>query len=160
MKKLILLVIGMIMTLNASAQFEEGKYYCGASLTGLDLNYSGNDKLKLGVAAKAGYLVADNWMLLAMASFNHSGNDDVKDYLSAGVGGRYYIIQNGLFMGVNAQLVHSKSYNDFMPGIELGYAFFVGRTVTIEPSVYYDQSIKSHSDYSRVGLRLGIGIYL
>ena len=47
-----------------------------------------------------------------------------------------------------------------MPGIELGYAFFLGKSVTIEPSVYYDQSIKNHSDYSKVGLKIGVGIYL
>lgn len=64
-------------------------------------------------------------------------------------------------MGLNARLVHGGSgYNDIMPGLELGYAFFLGKSVTIEPSVYYDQSIKNHSDYSKVGLRIGVGVYL
>ena len=47
-----------------------------------------------------------------------------------------------------------------MPGIEVGYAFFVSKTVTIEPAIYYDQSFKNHSDYSKIGLRVGFGIYL
>ena len=47
-----------------------------------------------------------------------------------------------------------------MPSVELGYAFFINRTVTIEPALYYEQSIKDHSKYSNVGLRLGLGIYL
>ena len=47
-----------------------------------------------------------------------------------------------------------------MPGLELGYAFFVSRTVTIEPSVYYNQSFKSHTNYSTVGFRIGVGIYI
>ena len=47
-----------------------------------------------------------------------------------------------------------------MPGIEVGYAFFLSHTITIEPSIYYQQSIKKHSDYSTIGLRLGFGIYL
>ena len=34
-------------------------------------------------------------------------------------------------------------YNDIMPGMEVGYAFFINRSVTIEPAIYYDQSIKS-----------------
>jgi len=46
-----------------------------------------------------------------------------------------------------------------MPGAELGYAFFVNRSVTNEPAVYYDHSFKN-SDYSTVGLKIGIGIYL
>ena len=47
-----------------------------------------------------------------------------------------------------------------MPGVEVGYAFFISRTVTIEPSVYYQQSFKDHSEYSKIGLRVGFGIYL
>lgn len=59
------------------------------------------------------------------------------------------------------KLLHANhNYNDIMPGIEVGYAFFVSRTVTIEPSLYYDQSFRRHSDYSKFGARLGIGVYL
>lgn len=161
MKKLFLLVIGLVMTVVANAQFEQGKYYCSGSLTGIGLSYSGTEKLNLGIEAKGGYLVADNWMVLAMAGYEHSGLDGVDDKFHAGLGGRFYIIENGLYMGVNTKLVHGGSgYNDLMPGIELGYAFFLGKSVTIEPSVYYDQSIKNHSDYSKVGLKIGVGIYL
>ena len=46
-----------------------------------------------------------------------------------------------------------------MPTIQLGYAFFLNRTVTIEPELYYNQSLKDHSDYSGFGLRIGFGIY-
>ena len=159
MKKILLFAVTVLMALTANAQFEKGKYYCNGSLTGLNLSYSGAEKFNLGVEAKGGYLLADNWMALAMAGYSHE--KDVDDKFSVGVGGRYYIIENGLYMGVNARLVHGgKGYNDFMPGIELGYAFFLGKSVTIEPAVYYDQSIKNHSDYSKVGLRVGIGVYL
>lgn len=159
MKKILLLAIGFLMTMTASAQFEQGKYYCNGSLTGINLSYSGAEKLSLGVEAKGGYLVADNWMALVMAGYSH--DEDVDDKFAVGVGGRYYIIQNGLYMGLNARLVLGGSgYNDIMPGLELGYAFFLGKSVTIEPSVYYDQSIKNHSDYSKVGLRIGVGVYL
>ncbi len=161
MKKLIMLAVGLVMTVAANAQFEHGKYYVSGSLTGLNMSYSGADKFNLGIEAKGGYMVADNWMALAMAGYSHSGQDGVDDTFQAGVGGRYYIIENGLYMGVNAKFVRgNSSYNDFMPGIELGYAFFLGRSVTVEPAVYYDQSIKNHSDYSKVGLRIGVGIYL
>ena len=42
----------------------------------------------------------------------------------------------------------------------MGYAYFLSRTVTLEPAIYYDQSFKSHSDYSTVGFKVGIGVYL
>ena len=77
-----------------------------------------------------------------------------------GAQARYYIEQNGLYLGGGVKLAHSGGYNDFMPGVEVGYAFFLGKSVTLEPAIYYDQSFKKHVDYSTVGLKLGIGIYL
>jgi len=161
MKKLLLLITFMTAALSSFAQFEEGKCYVGASLTGLNLSYNGTEKLNLGVEAKAGYLVTDDWMLTGLVSYQHSGLKGTHDRVAVGVGGRYYIIQNGLYLGLNAKLLHAnKNYNDLMPGLEVGYAFFLSRTVTVEPAVYYDQSFKNHSDYSTIGLRIGIGVYL
>jgi len=161
MKKIIMAVFALAMTLCARAQFEEGKMYVNASLTGLDLSYSGADNFNIGLEAKGGYFFTDNWMALGQVAFNHSGDDDVADNISVGLGCRYYIVQNGLYLGVNGKFVHaSHDYNDIMPGLEIGYAFFINRTVTIEPAVYYDQSFKRHSDYSKIGARLGVGLYL
>lgn len=160
MRKITLLLMALVMTISANAQFKAGKGYVGASLTGLDLHYNGQDKLKLGVEAKAGYLPWDNIMLLAEAGIQHNGDSDVPDDIRVGVGARYYITQNGLYLGANCKLIHaSHNYNDLMPGAEVGYAFFINRSVTIEPAVYYDQSFKK-SKYSTVGLKVGIGIYL
>lgn len=161
MKKLVFLFIAFFSAVSSHAQFEQGKYYVGASLSGVDLSYSGLEDLNFGLDAKGGYLVANNIMLLAQVGFNHSGDDDVADNFTIGVGGRYYVIQNGLYLGINAKLLHANhNYNDLMPGIEMGYAFFLSRTVTIEPAIYYDQSFTNHSDYSKFGLRVGLGIYL
>ena len=160
MKKLFLLLALSATTLFANAQFEQGKLYAGASLSGLDLNYNGANGLNLGLDAKAGYLFADNLMALSQVSYEHNGSDAVADHFSWTVGGRYYIIQNGLFLGVNAKFVHANhSYNDVMPGLELGYAFFISGKCTIEPSIYYDQSFRNHSDFSTIGLRIGFGYY-
>lgn len=159
MKKLFLVISALLLTLHASAQFEQGKVYAGASLSGFDLSYNGSKELSLGVSAKGGYFLADNLMLLGEVGYNHPGKD-TNDYFSVGAGGRYYITQNGIFLGANVKYVHASSYNDFMPGVEVGYAFFVSHTVTIEPSIYYQQSFKDHSDYSTIGLKIGVGVYL
>ena len=45
-----------------------------------------------------------------------------------------------------------------MVGTEIGYAFFINRSVTIEPALYYDHSFKD-ANYSTVGFKLGLGIY-
>lgn len=160
MKKLVLAAAALLVSLGANAQFESGKQYCGASLTGLNLSYNGSQDLNFGVQAKAGYFVEDDWMLLGHVEYTHSGQDGVKDYFSAGAQARYYIEQNGLYLGFGAKVAHSGSYNDFMPGVEVGYAYFVSKQVTIEPAIYYDQSFKKHTDYSTIGFKVGIGIFL
>lgn len=159
MKKLLTLMAAMLLCVGASAQFQKGKGYLGASLTGLNLSYNSDTHLNFGVEAKAGYLFADNLMLLGKLGYMHTGGDDDRNDFEAGVGGRYYITQNGLYLGLNCNYRHASGYNDILPGLEIGYAFFINRSVTIEPAIYYDQSFKS-SDYSTIGLRIGLGIYL
>lgn len=159
-KKIAVVALGLMVSVGAHAQFESGKQYCGASLTGLNLSYNGSEELSLGIQAKAGYFFEHDMMLLAQAEYKHSGLEGVKDYWALGAQGRYYIEQNGIYLGAGMKLIHTGSYNDVMPGVEVGYAFFVSKQVTIEPAVYYDQSFKNHSDYSTVGVKVGIGIYL
>ena len=99
-------------------------------------------------------------MLSAQVGYQTSSNDLIPNHYEVGAGARYYIEQNGIFLGAGAKYVHTGHYNDFMPGVEVGYAFFISKTVTIEPAIYYDQSLKDHSQYSTIGLKVGIGIYL
>jgi len=162
MKKTLLIVaLALLTSLTASAQFQKGKGYVGASLTGLNMSYNGGEGLNFGIEAKGGYILANNLMVLGSLSYQHNGNDAVADHFTVGVGGRYYIIQNGLYLGVNAKLLHANhNYNDLMPGVEVGYAFYINRSVTIEPAIYYDQSFRKHSDYSTIGLKVGVGVYL
>ncbi|MGI6242928.1 MAG: hypothetical protein ACOYJK_05280 [Prevotella sp.] len=159
MKKIFMLLTALMLTMSASAQFEGGKKYVGASLSGFDLSYNGLQELRLGVSAKAGYMVDDDIMLLGEIGYEHPGKN-TSDIFSVSVGGRYYIEQNGIFLGANCKYTHANSYNDLMPGVEVGYAYFLSRTVTIEPSIYYQQSFKKHSDYSTIGFKIGVGIYL
>ena len=161
MKKLLVILVVALMPLVASAQFEQGKFYSGASLTGLNLSYSGAEKLSIGLQGQFGYFVADDVQLYATAGWQHAGDNMKNDMVELGGGGRYYLIQNGIFLGANCKYVHGAGgYNDVMPGVEVGYAYFISRTVTIEPVLYYQQSFNDHSDYSKLGFRLGFGIYL
>lgn len=179
-KQILMFAAAMLISLSAHAQFQQGKGYVGASLTGLNVNYSGAGKLTGGIEAKGGYIFLDNLMGVAGGSFEHFRRGDTKvDRWTAEAGARYYIIQNGLYLGVNGKLIYEKqqikdydeeghstwvkadkTYKDILPGIEIGYAFFVNRSVTIEPAIYYDQSFKKHSDYSTIGLKVGVGVYL
>ena len=160
MKKVLFLLAMTLTCVVAKAQFGEGKVYLGASLTGLDMNYNGKNGFNIGLEAKAGYFFTDNWMLLSKVSLDHNGSETVSDRLSAGLGLRYYIVQNGLYLGLTGKFLHADhNYNDVMPGMELGYAFFLNRSVTLEPAAYYDHSFRK-SDCSTVGFKIGVGIYL
>lgn len=85
-----------------------------------------------------------------------------EDKYTLGVGGRYYFDKCGIYLGAGLKM---NRYNwkvgdttDFAFDAEAGYAFFLTRTVTIEPAVYYDLSFKD-SDLSKFGLKVGFGFY-
>ena len=158
MKKLITLLVCFALSLSGYAQFQQDKFYVSAGLSSLDLGYHGTDKWKLDAQVKAGYLLERDWMILSNVGMGLY--QDVPDTYSLGAGIRYYIEQNGLFVGCGANYIHAnKSFNDVMPTVNLGYAFFLNRTVTIEPELYYNQSLRNHHDYSGFGFRIGLGIY-
>ena len=154
MKKIALFVMALMMSVAANAQFEQGKGYLGASLSGLDLSSQAKN-FHFCLNAKAGYLFKDNLMATAQIGYDHT--KDADDIVVLGVGGRYYIEQNGLYLG--ASLKYKSDFKHILPGVQVGYAFFVSRTVTIEPELYFDISTKKF-DYSCYGLGIGVGVYL
>ena len=169
MKKIFLTLVCAIVAMASQAQgytkpsfdrppFGEGKYYVSTGLSGFDLNFFDCKKWNLDVQAKAGYLFTDNWMVTGQLGYGY--HECAANDFTLGAGLRYYIVQNGLYLGAGANYVHNNhDYDDFMPTVQLGYAYFLNRTVTIEPEIYYNQSLKSHSDYSGFGFRIGFGIY-
>lgn len=157
MKKLFIVILLMSCVLNAQAQFEKGKKYVGASLTGLSMSYSDNEEFRLGLDAEAGYFIADCVMLKANVGYEHTR---VMDDVRLGLGARYYFMQNGIYLGAGAEYNHfTKNNNDVMIPVEVGYAFFLNEHLTIEPSVYYKMSLHDFSGNSTVGLRIGMGYY-
>ena len=164
MKKTILtMVCALMFALAGNAQtqdrlpFAKDKVYAAASLSGLDLNWNKNQKWHMDMNLKGGYLFEDDWMITA--NVDYDWNKTGSKTLMTGAGLRYYIEQNGLFLGAGANYLHNFAYDDFMPTVQLGYAYFLNRTVTIEPELYYNLSLKDHTEYSGFGFRIGIGIY-
>lgn len=165
MKKIIAcLVVWAVATL-AHAQFEQNKWYFNASVTELGLTYSGEEKFRMGAQATVGaFLFDDIALVLTGEGVWHKQGERSAAF---GVGGRYYFSQNGIFLGTGVKFKHyeykpeegkSSKFNDGLWSFEAGYAFFLSRTVTIEPSVYYDLSFKD-KDYSKLGFKLGFGLY-
>ena len=142
MKKILLtLMLALTMVTSASAQFEQGKKYVGASLTGLNLSFSEQDIMVVGTIG---------------LDFS---NGDLNQF-EVGAKGRYYIEQNGLFLAGGLKYRHAyKNINDLQLTPEVGYCYFLNRYITIEPSVYFDLSLTDFSHKSEFGLKCGIGIY-
>ena len=132
MKKIFIALLLSAVSLGASAQFEKGTKYAGASLSGLGLSYSKAEDFRLGLQAVGGFFVADSWMVLGQFGWEHlPGNNSV----NLGVAGRLY----------------------FTP--EVGYCFYLNDHVSIEPAVYVDMCLNHFKDFTKVGLRIGFGYY-
>ncbi len=155
-KKIALFITGLLMAVSANAQFEQGKVYVNANLSGFDFSHNGLMGSHFDIGAKGGYLISDNFSLLA--DINYTYYKDQFDKFNVGAGARYHISQNGLYLGAGVNLMVFEG-TDVAPSVNVGYTFFLNKTVTIEPELYYRQSLVNHDDYSTVGFRIGIGIY-
>ncbi|MDO4165560.1 MAG: outer membrane beta-barrel protein [Bacteroides sp.] len=160
MKKLVLFVCLLVASVAAQAQFEKGKWIVNPSVTGLGLSHdTGTDRTSFGLNVNGGAFVLDNIALMVHGSVQWNDKGTTTDIYSMGVGARYYFDTVGIYMGANAnvdrydwgEITDSK----FSLGLEVGYAFFLSRTVTIEPAVYWN----INGDRSKFGLNVGFGFY-
>lgn len=157
LRKIILSLLLILGAVSARAQFAQGTKYVGASISGLGLSYSGSEKFRLGLDLAGGYFVADCLQVRGSLGYTHTREiDDV----TVGAGARYYFDQCGVYLGTGLDYVHyTPNSNDLQIPLEVGYAFFLNRYITLEPSIYYRMSTSDFSDKSTVGLRLGLGFY-
>ena len=143
---------------SASAQFEKGKYYLGATTNMAGLAYSKNEKVNFNAGINAGYMMEQDWLMILEAGFNYRNSDMQSFY--AGAKCRYFFEQNGVFLQLGGKYQHYiPNFNDVLITPEVGYCFFLNRHLTIEPSLYYDISLKDYSEYSKVGLKVGLAWY-
>ena len=157
MRKLLLSLMLLVAAVSANAQFEKGTKYVSASATGLGLSYSTSEKFTFGLDAVGGYFVQSSWMVYGKIGYNHTR---ITDDFHIGGGARYYFMQNGIYLGLGVQYAHAtKNINNIHLCPEVGYAFYLNRFITIEPAVYYNMSLNDFSDGSKVGLKIGVGLY-
>ena len=164
MKKLLMAAIGLMMAMSVNAQYLNSPekvfffffWMIGASASGLDLSWHKGQKWNLSLDAKAGYLIVDDFMITGKVGYNNSTY--THSSVNVGAGLRYYVEENGIYVGAGCKYAHTDGFDDLLPEANVGYAFFLSRHITIEPEVYYELSTKS-SDYSGVGLKLGFALY-
>lgn len=161
LKKIVSVVVLLIVCLQANAQFEKNKWYLNTSLTGLNLSHSKYEGTNFGLYVGGGAFVDNNVAIL----LNFRGNylENGTDETSVGAGARYYFSSCGVFGGLGMAYKHL-SNGDLRRNLvcitpEVGYAFFLNGTITVEPAVYYDVSLNHCSEYSKLGFKLGLGFY-
>lgn len=159
MKKLLItMLLAIVGVGSASAQFEIGKKYLGATTNSAGLSYSDATKFQIGAGVNAGYMFEQDWLAIAEAGFDYSNKDMQSFYLGAKC--RYLIEQNGIFLQGGVKYLHSApSFNDVQITPEVGYCFFLNRHLTVEPSFYYDMSLSDFTKKSKAGLKIGLGWY-
>jgi len=159
MKKLVFTLLLVVCGISSAfAQFEQGKKYLGISTNAAGISYSKTQKLGINAGVNAGYMFEEAWMVIGEAGFDYHNKD--MQQLYAGAKLRYLIEQNGLFLQAGAKYVHeAKNFNDLQVTPELGYCFFLGQYMAVEPSLYYDVSLSDFSDKSRFGAKIGLAWY-
>lgn len=160
MKKIVLILCLLAGVVSAHAQFEKGKWLVNPSATGLGLSYdTQTDKAMFGLDVNGGAFVADNLALLIRGGLAWNENGGDADVYSLGVGTRYYFSKVGVFVGANVNVDRwdwgEYDNTKFSLGLEAGYAFFLSKTVTLEPAAYWNVN----GDRSKFGLKLGFGLY-
>ncbi len=157
MKKFIISFVLLFSVFSSAfAQFDKGKMYIGTTFEGLGLSYSKATDFAFGIGGNIGYMIEKDFMLIGKAGLDFSNSHVQELYFGADF--RYYIEQNGLFLQAGLKYVHEHAnYNDFHISPEVGYCFFINKSLTIEPAVYYDISVNDFSDHSKFGLKVGLG---
>lgn len=160
MKKITLIMCLLLASLASHAQFEKGKWIVNPSVTGMGFSYSKGDKVQFGLGAKAGTFLADGIALMVEAGADWSNPVDI---YTLGTGGRFYFNKTGVYLGGGLDLnrMRRKGGNhstEWGLGIEAGYAYFLSRTVTVEPAVYYKWRFNDN-DLSKFGVKIGFGLY-
>lgn len=154
------LMLTVCFALSAHAQFEKSGWYLNASLTGLDLTHSDYEETKFGLALTGGAFVADDVAILV--SFRGQYVENGLDETAVGAQGRYYFSSCGVYgaLGLNYKHLSGGGYKKDLVCLtpEVGYAFFLGRNVALEPAIYYDLSLDD-SDFNKFGLKVGFGVY-
>ena len=158
MKKIVTIMLLLVATTSAFAQFEKDTKYVGASLSGFNMSVSDSKKFALGVDANAGYFIEQDIMVVAQAGIHYS-NSHFNEFI-LGAQGRYYLQQNGVYLAGGLKYVHERGNgNDLKLTPEVGYCYYLNHYVSVEPAVYFDASLCDFKHKCEFGVKIGIGLY-
>ncbi len=163
MKKILLTLLVAMTGLCANAQFEQTKKYINASLSEFNMGLNDKSDFSFDFNVAAGYFVDKDFLIRGELGYGYTNKSNS---FNINLGTRYYFERNGVFVGVSGGLdwLEHGGYNGHGKWLlnvpaEVGYAFFINRHVTIEPSLYYKVCLNEFKDYSDLGFKIGLGVY-
>ena len=180
MKKVILMMFVVVLCVTtANAQFakdkknnvdkktlfEKGGKTLSASLSGLDLGFSGVDNLdnfNLDFGVRGSYFIADNFAVMAGLGINFSspkGDDSYAEFnIEAGVRCYFWEAMYGSLAYKGYRHTFMDDWLNFGQ-LEVGYTIHITNKVFFEPALYYTKGLSDLiKDQAKLGLSIGIGV--
>lgn len=167
MKKIILAAIAVFgfTFANAQEQTAKGKWLIEANTafgaanvgnTGFHLSTE-DGETSWGLGAEGGYFVADNLAVKAGLGYNDLGNS--QNAFAYKVGAKYYLLNKfPLEASYTGASIKDADENPSYIGLQGGYAWFVGKNISIEPGLRYN--ITLNEDYGKDVFQFNIGFAL
>lgn len=165
MKKIILAAIAVMGFgfANAQEQTAKGKWLIeantgfgnGVGSTSFGLwSQDGNTSWNIG--AEGGYFVADNLAVKLGLGYGDNGDSNAFAYK---VGAKYYVANKfPLEVSYNGMSIKDLDENPSYLGLQGGYAWFVGKNISVEPGIRYNVSL--NDDYYKSAFQFNVGFAL
>lgn len=163
---LLIVLIFLLITTRANAQFDKGRYLVGGQGTINSFNPKGNGESNSTVSLtfKGGAFLIKNFALGLNLNFVNVSSNSYSNLL-IGPFLRYYLGDTKLFVEAEYDFGNIKgdlqtvSQNVFE--LELGYAAFINEHVAIEPSFYWNTySVAGETQGTNLGINIGFQVYL
>lgn len=166
MKKVILAAIAVMVFgfANAQEQTAKGKYLIeantgfGAGVGSTSFGLSSSDgETQWNIGAEGGYFVADNLAIKVGLGYGDAGHDS--STFAYKVGAKYYVANKfPVELSYNGVSYKGVDENPSYLGLQGGYAWFVGKNISVEPGVRYNISL--NDDYYKSAFQLNVGFAL
>ena len=167
MKKIIFAAVAVLAFgfVNAQEQTAKGKWLIEAN-TGFGGELAGSTAFGLwsqdgntswNIGAEGGYFVANNLAVKLGLGYGDGGNDN--SAFAYKVGAKYYVANKfPLEVSYNGTSYKGLDENPSYLGLQGGYAWFVGKNVSVEPGIRYNVSL--NDDYYKSAFQFNIGFAL
>lgn len=166
-------MVVLLSTYTIDAQTRKGYTFINPQFSSFEFastdNTTNADFTRFKVAAQfnGGYFIADNFALITGLGFQVDKKNYEKDnYFLASLGFRNYLFSKlftGLELGYKKEWLKEtgespmETIDDMLLSAEVGYSFFLNRSLALEPSFYWDYNLIEK--YNTFGVKLGFGIY-